>query len=375
MSFSKIKGLLGSFDAEINESEVDIIALISSAENAVRQLEVNLGKDGEFIKELKDISTLIESLKNIGEDKLQALFNNIKEEDGTLSDLGEPPIAPIATIDARGGSTKLSGYAGLVPQRKARKHKKHRKHEDSKCPCTAKLEKIRDDESLDDDTRETAEIHIKKLNKKDMSPRLAHIAKADAEDFISDVEDKRQKNEDIDTALDNLQQVTDKLDKTIKGKKITKNECKTNDQGHLEVDFEDEDKDKYKSSLIKRKHDLVAKLEKTPIEDREELDHELANINSELTRLAGMHFRPKAEAFKQDDEVKIVKGKYRGMKGIAKSADINLKDLEKEFQGEPVQQADVKSDTDVPNQYYVIDDKNKVRKDKDSSNKKRGFIK
>ena len=149
--------------------------------------------------------------------------------DGTLSDLGTTPTAAMSVVDARGGSSKLAGYAGIP--KKSKRHKKHRKHEDIDRDCFG----------------------------------------------ISHGESPKE------------------------------------------------------GLMVGGKH--------------------TDNTN-------------KRARFNQDDEIEVTRGSNKGVNGIAKSSDVDLRDEEDEFQGKPVQQANIKPDIKDVDQYHIIDDKEKVSKRK-----------
>ena len=78
-----------------------------------------------------------EQIKELLNQALNVINSTSEDFDGSLADLGTTPTAALSMVDARGGSRKLAGYAGL-PKKKKRKAKKHESNE--KCPdCGASM--------------------------------------------------------------------------------------------------------------------------------------------------------------------------------------------------------------------------------------------
>lgn len=232
---------------------------------------------------------------------------DIEEDfDGTLSDLGPTPISAVAVNDPRGGSRKLNGYAG-VPKR--HKKRKHRKSED----IDTEVSKLKDT---------TVELE-KTFNKYISKPNTAIKKNEDISDGGVISNDTM-----IDMSTDNEDVAYDAF---LKLPKALKNNIRA-------LYAESGANESFEEFLVSK------------FEEVDEKDNTFEKVL--------------IEAFKQDDEVEVVKGAEKGFKGTAKSSDLDLKDKDKEFQGKAKQQADIKPKRGDYSGYRVIDDKDKVRKSK-----------
>lgn len=288
----------------------------------------SLAKDdsSKFLK----VTVEYQGAKGSGSDTYIIKKSDVEEDfDGTLSDLGEPPTAALSMVDARGGSRKLAGYAGLAKNKKSHKkpHKKsHKKHESAS--SLNRLTNVLSGETLIEDGRDYGKpepICPKLLSKRvevekklagatgDEETRLRNILK----DIDSKIAGNSKKNESI----------------TVYG-----------DEHTLEY-------------LEDRKKEIEDEL-KNPSKKTEvsQLEQELCQVCKELERFKAH------EDFKEGDEVEVVKGANKGLRGIAKSSDVDLKDKKSKFVGEPKQQANIKPKIGDVDQYHVIDDKEKIKR-------------
>lgn len=405
MSLDKLKKLL---EAQGETSDIYESTLNQIIESVDKELEsVNA-----LIDELSysnDSSEVIVNKANHLKDHLtQALnFDNVEEDfDGTLSDLGPTPVAALGRVDARGGSDRLAGYAGLPKRRKS--SKKRRKHEDTlaeeeynfnigdkvKVLANPSLGVVTIKSFIGAPTRKGVTVEDKDGNLKVYSFHMLKKATDENEDLDTELELLSQSKEELKKSLDNLKS----NDKSSQNESLL---GLTRLQGLLGIEDE-------KSSLIecgktyKYLSDRKASIEKEMKSDIKatelsQLRQELAQVNKELVKLktsehweeirgwrnsqpfsgtvgspstnpnipsynASLLGEDKPE-FEEGDEVIVIKGSNKGFKGTAKSSDVELKDLEDEFTSKDlVQQADIKPELGDYSGYKVIDTKDKVRK-------------
>lgn len=65
-------------------------------------------------------------------DRLKNVIKWYEDFDGTLSDLGQVPTAPLGIVDARGGSRKLSGKSSFMTHKDLEKYSKRKSNKKNK---------------------------------------------------------------------------------------------------------------------------------------------------------------------------------------------------------------------------------------------------